>query len=163
MPIITAGWRTIIPWHASMLPHPPAPQSRYLKGTVYQKINTPTPTPLFTFYSPQGFTGHGKHRSGTALQLGTISVKRLMKTQNRNSQQPDSQPRHGNHLRPQNLHPHAFQIRAAQHNQEVAERDQVTQILHPLRHRADGKPKSRETDSRHDKEERSHHSLLLRG
>ena len=48
------------------------------------------------------------------------SVERFVETQHGDREQADPQAGHSEHLRPEDLHPHTFQIRAPQHDQKIA-------------------------------------------
>src|ERR1017187_5666256 len=66
-------------------------------------------------------------------------IEFLLEAQGAEAEYGDSVYRHGGHLRPQDVHPRAFQEDAADDLDEVAYRVQIGQILHRHGHVADGK------------------------
>src|SRR5579864_2006413 len=90
-------------------------------------------------------------------------VERFVKAKDRNREQPHTESKHRHHLRPENVEADALQVSAAQDYEEISQRAEISKILQPLRHGADGKSKAGEGHGGHNEEERCHHGLLLSG
>jgi len=86
-----------------------------------------------------------------------------VEAENGNRQPEEANASHCSHLRPEDVESDAFEVGAAKDDEEITQRDGVTEGLHPLRHGADGESKTGERDGGHDDEERGDHGLLLRG
>lgn len=86
-----------------------------------------------------------------------------MKAENGEGEEAETKAGHGCHLRPEDVHPHPFEVHAAQHDQKIAKRHEVGEVLQPLGHGGDGKPETGKRNGRHDEEECGDHGLLLRG
>ena len=66
----------------------------------------------------------------------------FVKAKDGDREEAESQGRHGGHLRPQDFHAYALEICATQYNQKIAQGDEVSEVLQPLRHGGDGKSES---------------------